>query len=62
MRQENVIRNMAVVILRKANPKVFSFGNLGQLFNVQKHVAHKVYLRDKGKYGLPNENIVNKGV
>ena len=62
MRQENVIRNMAVVILRKANPKVYSFGNLAQLFSVQKHMVHKVYLRDKDKYQLPDESIKNKGV
>jgi hypothetical protein len=62
MRQPETIRNKAIVVLRKADPKVFSFGHLSDLFGVEKSMIHKVFYRDKDKYTLPNETIVNKGV
>ncbi len=62
MHKQKLSRNMAVVLLRKADPKVFTFDELAQLFEVQKHVVHKVFLRDKDKYNLPNESLVNSKV
>jgi hypothetical protein len=59
MRQQNVMRNRAIVVLRKVDPKMFSFGHLSELFGVQKHVIHKVFERDKGKYELAVESSVN---
>lgn len=62
MRKQETIRNKAIVILRKADPAVFSFGQLSELFGVQKSMIHKVFSRDKGKYMLPNEPTVNTGI
>jgi hypothetical protein len=62
MQEQNVIRNRAVVVLRKLDPKMYSFGNLAQLFKVQKHMVHKVYLRDRDKYGVADGDVENKGV
>ena len=52
MREQNVIRNRAIVVLRKLDPKMYSYGHLSELFDVQKHVVHKVFHRDEDKYDL----------
>jgi hypothetical protein len=53
MRKPNVIRNKAIVLLKKADSQFFSFAVLAQLLGVKRDFAHRVYHRDKGIYHLP---------
>ncbi len=52
MRQPNVARNKAIVILRKADHQLFSFAVLAQLFGVKRDFIHRIFHRDKDKYRL----------
>lgn len=60
MRQANVLRNKAIVILHREDPETFTFGVLAKFLGLKRNVAHKVYHRDKDLYSkksVPQENL-----
>lgn len=59
MRQPNVARNKAIVILHEADQQLFSFGVLAQLLGLRRGQAHKIYHRDKGLYRTDSEKPKN---
>ena len=59
MRQPNVARNKAIVILHEADQQLFSFGVLAQLLGLKRGLAHKIYHRDKALYSKDSEKPKN---
>lgn len=59
MRQPNVARNKAIVILHQADPQLFSFGVLSHLLGLKRGLAHKIYHRDKPKYKSDSDKASN---
>ena len=44
------IRNLAIVILREYNNKVFTFAELGKIFRINKTVVEDIFKRDRREY------------
>ncbi len=41
------LRNLLIVIARKVDPKRYSYGVLGEIFNLNKRTVYDIYQRDR---------------
>ncbi len=59
MREANVARNKAIVILHQADPQFFTFGVLSNILGLRRGQAHKIFHRDKSLYKVDSGKTVN---
>ena len=52
--KEFIKRNKAIIQLRKLDEVNYSFGNISEIFNLDKSTVYKIWRRDKDKYDLPD--------
>lgn len=51
----NEQRNQQLVTKRLSDPKKWTWGKLGEHFNIHRSVAKEIFERDMEKYGQENE-------
>ena len=54
----NELRNQALVQKRILDPKKWTWGKLGEHFNIHRSVAKEIFVRDMEKYA--NEDQIDK--